>query len=192
MVIADITAESLSGISLDTLPFDIAALSVEEDVDRQLLLHENYNETQPRISPDGRWMAYTSNESGESQIYVRPFPDVEEGRWQISTDGGDSPLWSPDGRELFYRSGDAVMAVSVETETAFSFDTPAALFQGEYVGASFDLITFELNPWDISPDGKRFLMMKGPQLSITETTSQRRINIILNWFEELKERVPTD
>jgi len=192
MVIADITADSLSGISLNIIPFDIAALSMEGDEDRRLLLHEKYSEVQPRVSPDGSWLAYTSDESGRNQIYVRPFPDVEEGRWQISTDGGDSPLWAPDGGELFYRSADAVMAVSVETEPAFSFETPVTLFQGEYVGASFALLRFEMNPWDISPDGKRFLMMKGNQISTTETISPRRINIILNWFEELKDRVPTD
>ena len=72
------------------------------------------------VSPDGRWMAYTSDESRKNEVYVRPFPEVNNGRWQISKDGGDSPLWSPDGCELFYRSGDAVMAVSVKTEPGFN------------------------------------------------------------------------
>ena len=75
------------------------------------LLNEKHTETVPQVSPDGRWMAYTSDETGQNEIYVRPFPEVNEGKWQVSTGGGDSPLWSPDGRELFYRSGDTVMVV---------------------------------------------------------------------------------
>ena len=66
----------------------------------RLLLQEQYVETQPQVSPDGRWMAYASDESGQPQVYVRPFPEVDKGWWQVSTSGGDSPLWSRDGREL--------------------------------------------------------------------------------------------
>ena len=75
-------------------------------------------------------MAYTSNESGQAQVYVRPFPEVDSGgRWQVSTSGGGSPLWSRDGRELFYRSGDAVMVVSVNTDLTFRLETPKILFE---------------------------------------------------------------
>ena len=151
-----------------------------------MLLQESYSENQPKVSPDGRWIAYTSDESRRNEIYVRSFPDVDKGRWQVSTNGGDSPLWSPDGRELFYRSGDAVMAVSVKTEPSFSIvGTPQILFQGTYVRTSGQ----ESTPWDISPDGKRFLMIKEPEIS-TAAGPQPRIDIVLNWFEELKERVP--
>jgi len=153
------------------------------------LLKEKYSEAQPRLSPDGRWMAYTSNESGSNEVYVRPFPDVDSGgRWQVSTLGGDSPIWSPTGRELFYRNGDVVMAVPYKTEQSFSPGTPTTLFSNAYtsigVGGSPDLST-----WDISPDGNRFLMMKE-----TESAAEipRKINVVLNWFEELKKRVPTD
>ena len=79
-----------------------------------------------------RWMAYASNESGKYEVYVRPFPEVNKGKWQVSTSGGNSPLWSPDGRELFYRSGDAVMAVPVETEPTFKPGKPTVLFRGTY------------------------------------------------------------
>ena len=106
---------------------------MEGDHKWKLLLRERYNEFQPQISPDGRWMAYTSDESGKYEVYVRPFPEVDKGRWQVSTSGGDSPLWSPDGRELFYRNGDAVMAVSVKTDPTFSLETPKTLFRGTYV-----------------------------------------------------------
>ena len=106
----------LAELTLTPLQMDIAALSMEGDRGKKQLLHEDYDEDYPLISPDGRWMAYQSNESGRYEVYVRPFPDVDRGgKWQISAEGGDSPLWSPDGSELFYRSGESFMAVGVET-----------------------------------------------------------------------------
>jgi len=168
--------------------FNIFSMSIGSDHKLEPLLQEKYGESQPEISPDGRWMAYTSNESGKDEIYVRPFPDLDNGQWQISADGGDSPLWSRDGRELFYRNGDAVIAVMVETEPAFKAGKAQTLFQGTYTSL---LSLVERNPWDISRDG-RFLMMK----EVTPTGEQaaakgpRKINIVVNWFEELKERVP--
>ena len=146
-----------------------------------------YNEAQPRISPDGRGMAYSSNESGKYEVYVRPFPDVDKGRWQVSKAGGDSPLWSRDGGEIFYRSGDAVLAVSVKTDPSFSFGAPKPLFHGTYVSSNF-IGSSETTSWDLSPDGKRFLMMKETGSGASE--APRRINIVLNWLEELKQRVP--
>jgi len=110
------------------------------------LLEEKHYEAQPRISPDGRWMVYLSDESGRSEIYVRPFPEVNAGKWLISASGGYSPLWSRDGRELFYRSGDATISVSVKTNQTFSFSTPRVLFRGSYVSLAPDL-----TPWDIRP-----------------------------------------
>jgi serine/threonine protein kinase len=172
------------------LNFDVGELSMESDHARRLLLHEKYNEAQPRISPNGRWMAYTSDESGQNQIYVRPFPEVESGRWQVSTSGGNSSLWSHDGRELFYRSADAVVAVSVKTEPTFSLETPKILFRGMYVSADFNAGVLELSPWDVSPDGKRFLMMKETGSTPSASGGPRKINIVLNWLEELKQRVP--
>ena len=93
----------LTGVDTRAIQLDIGMLSMEGDRKWKPLLQEKYHETQPQISPDGRWMAYVSDESGKSEVYVRPFPDVDKGKWQVSTSGGDSPLWSPDGRELFYR-----------------------------------------------------------------------------------------
>jgi Tol biopolymer transport system component len=91
-----------------SLNFDIGALSAEGDTKAWLLLQDRYSESDPAVSPDGQWMAYTSNESGKNHVYVRPYPDMEGGRWQISTTGGQNPLWSPDGSELYYRNGDEV------------------------------------------------------------------------------------
>jgi serine/threonine-protein kinase len=173
------------GLASGTVSTDIGALPMEGDRKYKRLLQGKHNEHQPQISPNGRWIAYTSNESGTNEIYVRPFPEVHSGRWQVSTSGGYSPLWSPDGRELFYRNADAVMAVSVKTDPTFSFETPATLFQ------ITDVTSFALDPhpWDISPDGKRFLMMK-ETAAPEESAGPRRINIVLNWSEELRQRAP--
>jgi serine/threonine-protein kinase len=168
------------------LTINIGALSTESDHKYKLLLKEQYYEAQPKISHDGRWMAYMSSESGEAEIYVRPFPELNKGRWQVSTGGGDSPLWSPDCRELFYRHGDSIMAVAVETEPTFKAGKPEALFRGAYSSMS----TAILDPWDINPDGKRFLIMKEVGSTITGAEGPRTINIVLNWLEELKQRVP--
>jgi eukaryotic-like serine/threonine-protein kinase len=159
---------------------DIGAVSMEGERKWRPLLKEKYNETQPQISPDGNWMAYVSDESGRNEVYVRPFPGVESGgRWQVSSDHGDSPLWSPDGRELFYRNDDSFLAVQVETVPTFSPAKPRVLFKGTYLY------------WDISPDSKRFLMIK-PSASTgaaSAAAGPRKINIVLNWFEELKQKV---
>jgi serine/threonine-protein kinase len=170
---------------------DISAISMEGDHAKKQLLHDKHMEVDPRISPDGRWMAYSCNETGQYEVYVRPFPDVDGDKWLVSTDGGVWPLWSPDGRELFYRNEDKYMEVPVKTEPTFSFETPKVLFQGTY---AIQPSLFMVSNWDINPDGKRFLMIKPPTLAGTGSTTAepRKINIVLNWFEELKQRVPTD
>jgi Tol biopolymer transport system component len=173
---------------------DIGALSLEGDRRHGLLLKEEFTESQPQISPNGRWMAYTSDKSGLAQINVCPFPEIDGGRWQVSENGGNSPLWSRDGRELFYRNGDAVMVVPVNTEPTFSFETPKILFQKRYVTASAMAIVGgwtgrDSYPWDIGRDG-RFLMIKEVEPATATGESPRKINIVLNWFEELKQRVP--
>ena len=170
----------------NVLHFDIGTFSLEGDRKWQPLLKEKYNQVQPRLSPDGRWLAYVSDESGRYEVYIRPFPDVDKGRWQVSTSGGNSPLWSRDGKELFYRNGDAVMAVSVKIDPNLNLETPRVLFNGKYV--SFDPQRDEVDTWDISPDGKRFIMIK----DISEAGGPRKINIVVNWFEELKRKVPVD
>ena len=166
---------------------DLSLLSMEGNRTRKLLLQTESIESQPKISPDGRWIAYASNESGGMEIYVSPFPVVNKGKWQVSNGGGFFPLWAPDGQELFYLSWTSAMAVAVETKSAFSFATPKALFRNTNIGFSFLGAS-----WDIHPDGKRFLMMK-PLASTgaaPATAAPRKINIVLNWFEELKQKVP--
>jgi len=160
---------------------------MEGDGERKVLLQDEYRKTYPKISPDGRWLAYQSNESGGWQIYVRPFPDVEKDKWMISTSGGHSPLWSPDGTELFYRNENATMAVMVENDPTFKAGKPKKLFEDNYqtmVGARQTVTN-----WDIHPDDGRFLMMKPSESTVT---APGKINIVINWFEELKETAPVD
>ena len=133
------------------------------------------------FSPDGRWLAYSSNESGRSEIYVQAYPGPG-GKWQISTEGGTEPLWSRNGRELFYRNGNRMMAVDITTQPNFSAGKPKLFFEGQYEPTLVSNANY-----DISPDGQRFLMLKAIE---TEAAAPTQINVVLNWFEELKQKVP--
>jgi serine/threonine protein kinase len=183
-----ITAEATSGL----VTWEIGILSTEGDHSHKPLLHEDNRVVQPKVSPDGRWIAYTSNDLANNtvEVYVRPFPEVDKGRWQVSTGGGHSPLWSPDGRELFFRNGDAVMAVPVKTNPSFRFETPKILFRGTYLSPVFLSGDWTFAAWDISTDGKRFLMIKESGAATPAAAGPRKINIVVNWTEELKQRVP--
>ena len=138
-------------------------------------------ESAARFSPDGRWLAYTSLESGRAEIYVQPFPGPG-GKWQISTDGGTEPVWNPNGRELFYRHRNQMVAVDIVTQPGFSAGKPKLLFEGPYL-----LSAGNLPAYDVSRDGQRFLMVEESQQEQPPT----QINVVLNWFEELKRLVPT-
>ena len=121
----------------------IGTLSVEGEGSAELLIQTEFDEGNPTLSPDGRWIAYQSNESGQFEVVVRPFPNVD-GRWQISSGGGQEPVWAPDGRELFYRdqSGDRVLSVPVETDPTCQPGNPVVLFEGQYyasLGRTYDM-----------------------------------------------------
>ena len=148
----------------------------------QPFLRTPFNEGAPRFSPDGRWLAYISDESGRYEIYVQPYPGPG-GKWQISTEGGTEPVWNPNGRELFYRSGDKMMAVDIATQPSFSAGKPRMLFEGPYVTTGRTVPEY-----DVAPDGQRFLMLKPVEQAGAAPT---QINVVLNWFEELKQKVPT-
>ena len=134
-----------------------------------------FNEGAARFSRDGRWLAYSSTESGRSEIYVQPYPGPGA-KLQISTEGGDGPVWPRNGRELFYRNGNKMMAVEIATQPSFSAGTPSMLFE----------ISATSGQYDVSSDGQRFLMVQQNE----QATSATQINVVLNWFEELKRRVP--
>ncbi len=151
-----------------------------KDQKRSLFLGTPATEGAPRFSPDGRFIAYVSDESGRPEIYAQPFPGPG-GKWQISTDGGIEPLWNPNGRELFYRSGNRMMAVPVMTQP-FSAGRPAMLFEGDYLASPFPQTGVT---YDVTRDGQRFLMVKD-----IEQASATQINVVVNWFEELKRLVP--
>jgi dipeptidyl aminopeptidase/acylaminoacyl peptidase len=163
-----------------TTGFDIWVLRMG-DRKAQPFLHTPFNESAPRFSPDGHWLAYISDESGRFEVYAQPCPGPG-GRWQISTDGGTEAVWNRNGRELFYRSGDKMMAVDIATQPSFTVGKPRMLFEGPY------LPTPTTSPnYDASPDGQRFLMVKPTEQAQAAPT---QINVVLNWFEDLKQKVP--
>jgi Tol biopolymer transport system component len=133
-------------------------------------------ENSPRLSPDERWMAYASNESGRPEVYVRPFPNVGDGKWAVSTEGGAFPVWSRSGTELFYVNGTTIMAVAVQARgTTFIVQRPEALFSGPFETGS--------PHFDITPDGRHFIMVEAdPDARPTE------IQLTANWMEEIRRR----
>jgi len=158
---------------------DIWQLSTDGDRKAEPLVGTNSSELLLSLSPDGRWLAYTSDESGEFQIYVRPYPVTEE-RHQVSTaPGSEEPIWSQSGDELFYRNGLRWMSSVITTEPEFKWEEPKELFRGNYINLFG-------HSYDVAQDG-RFLLLQGEQpLTITN------LNVVLNWFEELKRLAPTD
>jgi serine/threonine-protein kinase len=161
-------------------------MQVELDGTRRVtpLLQTTFNELNGVISPDGRWLAYQADDSGQAEVYVRPFPDVNGGHWHVSTGGGTRPLWAPNGQELFYASpAGALMRVGVERSPSWAATQPTLLIKEGYFTAP--PATFG-RTYDISPDGQRFLLIK------PETATPPSIIVVQNWFEELKRLVPTN
>ena len=169
-------------VVVQTGPGDVGVVTIEDGGTLEMLLDTESFEGFPHLSPDGRWLAYTSDESGALEVYVRSFPDLD-GKWQVSTEGGKEPLWSPDGRELFFIGGGKLWAVQVETEATFVRSMPESLF---------DVTPFEdviFRGWDITPDGERFLF--GRSFSEQVVGGNESFVFVQNWFSELQARVPT-
>ncbi len=171
---------------------DIGIVVMGDHPERRLLFYGKYIEAFPQISPDGHWIAYVSNRLGQTEVFVNTFPDVDKGKWQISRKGGSSPRWSPDSKTLYYRNQDEVLSVSIDVDESFKAGKPELLFKGDYFSPINPMLEYQT--WDISPDGERFLMIKqdfsGDDASGDEKPQQ--INVVVNWFEELKERVPVE
>jgi len=169
------------GIS-DTMginPFGrIHAIRLGVDDEPAMLIDTEYDETSPALSPDGRWLAYESSESGQMEIYMRPFPDVNTGRWQISIEGGTEPVWANSGEELFYRNGDnQLVSVSINTEGGiFSWGNEQVLFTVDNYRSDYRYATY-----DVSPDDQRFLMMR------IERSAEAELILVENWPEDLKQ-----
>ena len=160
---------------------DIGLLTLEGDFSTRILFGTPFSEDGPDLSPDGRFIAYTSTESGRTEVYVSQLSEASEERWQISSEGGTYPAWARDGQELFYLDGAAMMVTRVTTEPTFTWSQPEVLFKGRYLSGAFGWG----RPYDVAPDGQRFLMMKS-----TEGLAATQINIVLNWFDELERLVP--
>ena len=141
------------------------------------------NERAPRFSPDGRWLAFLSDESGRDEVYIQPFPGPGP-RTVVSTAGGREPVWSPDGTELYYREPGrpGLMAVSVQTEPELRVGAPLSLFEGRFeelsplVGAAY---------YDVHPDGDRFVMVR-------RIPDPEGIRLVVDWMDELERLVPLD
>jgi serine/threonine-protein kinase len=139
-------------------------------------LENPFDNHSPTLSPDGRWVAYISDESGRLEVYVRPFPGPG-GRWQVSLDGGVEPRWSPTGREIFYRNGNAVLAAAVQTQPTFNVGERRELFQGTFAGSGI------YPGYDVTRDGRMFVMVR----SAGQTQG---FVVVLNWFDQLRRGTP--
>jgi serine/threonine-protein kinase len=159
---------------------DVYVLSLDGDPNPRPIVKTQGYDGGAQFSPDGHWMAYVSNESGPFEVYVRPYPGPDR-RLQVSTQGGTHPKWNPNGKELFYRTGNRMMVVEVSTRSGdIVLSQPRVLFEQRYAFGSAQTIA----NYDVSPDGQRFVMVK-------DDSSSGRLNVVLNWFEELKRLVPT-
>jgi serine/threonine-protein kinase len=163
-------------------PFDLFSLSLRADRRRAPVLNAPHSEHNAEISPNGRWLAYQSDESGANEVYVRRYPSLDS-RKQISNGGGTRPLWARNGRELFYMKPDgtlAVVPIDRDDANTFAAATEKALFPGAYYALQAG------RTYDVAPDGKRFLMIK--EAMLTKTPVQ--LLVVQHWFEELKRQVP--
>jgi serine/threonine-protein kinase len=162
--------------------FDLWSAFLADASEHRALVSTKANEYHGVVSPDGRWLAYVSDESGRPEIYVRPYPAVDR-TIPISTQGGEEPLWAPSGRELFYRSEGRMMVVDIETGQSFSPSRPRVLFEDRFIHGT----PYGRN-YDIDRSGQRFLMSE----SATDAQQATQIVVVQNWFEELKRLVPVE
>jgi eukaryotic-like serine/threonine-protein kinase len=152
---------------------DIYVLSLHGQSPPRPVVNTPAYEGGAQFSPNGHWMVYASDESGQMQVYVRPFPGPDR-RWQVSTQGGTQPLWSRNGKEIFYRVGNRMMVVDLSAGVDLTLSQPRQLFEQRYVFQNVSVANY-----DVSPDGQRFVMIK-------DEAGSGRLNVVLNWTEELK------
>ncbi len=167
-----------SGLDIWTVRLDDGSSRTPEP-----FLRTRFDEDLPRFSPDGRWLAYRSYESGRMEVYVAQFPGAAVKR-QISTDGGDKPLWAPDGKQLFYANGNRIMTVDLNSESGLQPTKPRLLFERTFSSSATDSGIWG-HTWAVFPDGKHFLFVDQPV-----QPEVRELRVVINWFEELKRLVP--
>jgi Tol biopolymer transport system component len=160
-------------------PAGLDVLVLSRGGEARSVLAGSFNEQNAEFSPGGRFVAYVSDESGRMEVYVASYPGFED-RTVISTDGGAHPRWSQDGRELFYRQGDALMAAGVDIRRNFRSERPRKLFAGPYSSEGRG------NQFDVAPDGRWFAMVRDD-----EASALRELTVVQGWFEELSRRVPS-
>jgi eukaryotic-like serine/threonine-protein kinase len=141
------------------------------------------DESVPRFSPDAHWLAYVSDESGRAEVWVQPYPTTGQ-KWRISTSGGREPVWSPNSSEFYYREGTRMMVVDIKTAPSFTASQPRLLFDGK--GGKYETALASRPNFDITSDGKRFLMLQ----PVDNGQSSAQMKVVSNWFDELKRRVP--
>jgi serine/threonine-protein kinase len=157
---------------------DIYTLALQGDPQPRAIVKTSGYDGGGQFSPDGQWLAYVSNESGQFEVYVRPYPGPDR-RVQVSTDGGTHLRWNRNGKELFYRNGNKMMVVDVSASPDLRLSRPRVLFEQRYAFGSAQTVP----NYDVSPDGERFVMVK-------DDSASGRINVVLNWDQELKRLVP--
>ena len=166
---------------------DLLALDGERRVTP--LLATMFVERNGDLSADGRWIAYQSNDSGRFEIYVRPFPDVDGGRWQVSTSGGTQPVWASDSRELFFVDPDGrIVGVPVQAGVRFTAGNPRVMVDKVRVVSPPGIVG---RMYDVSRDGQHFLMIKGSE-GDEQAPPPPQIIVVQNWFEELKRLAPAN
>jgi serine/threonine-protein kinase len=163
------------GRSQEQVKAEIWRLDLGGDRTPHQVLATSFNNFLPALSPDGRWLAYVSDESGRPEVYVRPYPGPG-GRWQVSLDGGVEPVWAPNGREIFYRNGERTMVAAVRTQGGFEVGSRAQLFE-----AAFDDFV-GVRDYDVAPDGQTFVMFQPVQ------GTEQTVFVTLNWFDQLRRR----
>jgi len=161
---------------------DLAILTLSDPPTTAFLLQTEFNESQGRISPDGRWLAYTSDQSGQLEVYVRPYPDVDSAVWQVSHGGGRDSVWAKNGKEIFFVGPTDMMVVAIKTDPNFEPGLPEPLFshQEKYRFSS------GISNYDVDPAGGRFLIVKK---SSGESTLTDRIVVVQNWLDEVTQKI---
>jgi serine/threonine-protein kinase len=168
----------------DTTGVGVGMLSLEQERTASMVLDGKFDERNSALSADGRWLAYQSDETGRSEVYVRPFPDVDQGKWQVSTDGGGWPVWNPAGDELFYQSLTGVMVLAFETEPTFTPGALTQLFARDFSGE-------DERQMAVSPDGRRVLLLRNLAGADADPGERSQLVVVQNFFTELERLVPT-